>query len=210
MMGMDLPRLYAVTDEALTPDSTLVDQARVVLQAGVRMLQVRFKTSSHDERLRLAIRLRELTRDHDALLVINDHPALASEVEADGVHLGEHDPEVETARTLLGPHVLLGVSVYDRMDRVERFGPLGVDYFGASSPYTSPLKKAKAVPAMDAFRELVQASPVPVFGIGGVTPQRVARMRDAGCHGVAAVTAIFGSPDPARAVREFRQALGEG
>ncbi|MBW2261492.1 MAG: thiamine phosphate synthase [Deltaproteobacteria bacterium] len=203
---MTLPRLYAITDESVLPDDLLLEGVQRVLDAGVRLLQVRFKTSSPDERLRLGRTLRSMTGRAKALLVINDHPELAAEINADGVHLGEHDPAVEHARSLLGPDAIVGVSAYDSMDRVRAWGPEQISYLGVSSPYSSTLKET-AMPSFDQFASLVSASRVPVYGIGGIIPERIGEMIRAGCHGVAAVTAIFGAQDPAAAVGGFLEAL---
>jgi len=201
-----LPRLYAITDESILPDGRLLEGVQCVLDAGVRLVQVRFKTSAPDERLRLGRALRLATSRAGALLVVNDHPELAVEVGADGVHLGETDPAVEHARRLMGPDAIVGVSAYDRMDRAVAWGPGQISYLGMSSPYASTLKET-AMPSLERFTALVAASRVPVYGIGGITAERVGEMMRAGCHGVAAVTAIFGADDPAAAVAGFLDAL---
>ncbi len=204
---LTLPRLYAVTDQGITSDDALLGAVAVVLDAGVRMLQVRFKSTPVDRMLELGKKLRRLTREAGALLIVNDHPQVALEIRADGVHLGKDDPDVEQARAMLGPGAVIGVSAYDSLERVVRFGPGTISYLGMSSPYGSPLKKHKALPSMEAFSRLVSRSKVPVYGIGGIVPARVKEMLAAGCHGVAAVSAIFASDDPAGAVRAFTEAL---
>ncbi len=205
-MTTTLPRLYAITDESVLPDERLLQGIQHVLDAGVRLVQVRFKTSTPEARLRLGRALGQMTRRAGALLVVNDHPELAAEIGADGVHLGESDPGVEHARALLGPDAVVGVSAYDRMDRVLAWGPEQISYIGLSSPYASTLKDT-AMPSLERFTELVSASRVPVYGIGGITPGRTAEMIRAGCHGVAAVTSVFGAPDPAAAVAGFLDVL---
>jgi thiamine-phosphate pyrophosphorylase len=205
-MTTTLPRLYAITDESILPDERLLEGVQRVLDAGVRLVQVRFKTSAPVERLRLGRALRQATGRAGALLVVNDHPELAVEIGADGVHLGETDPAVEHARRLMGPEAIVGVSAYDRMDRAVAWGPERISYLGLSSPYASTLKET-AMPSLERFGALVAASRVPVYGIGGITAGRVEEMMRAGCHGVAAVTAIFGADDPAAAVAGFLEAL---
>jgi len=170
------------------------------------MVQVRFKTTPREERLELGRALRALTREHGALLVVNDHPDLAAELGADGVHLGAGDPPVDRARDLLGPGAIIGVSAYDRRERITSWTPERISYIGLSSPYTSPTKE-KAIPAPGTFRSLVASSRVPVYAIGGITPERTAAMLEAGCHGVAAVSSIYGAPDPAGRVARVLDAL---
>ena len=203
---MALPRLYAITDESLLPDERMVEGILGVLDAGVRLVQVRFKTSSPETRLILGRELREICSRAGALLVVNDHPGLAAEIGADGVHLGESDPAVDEARRLLGPEAIVGVSAYDRMDRVLAWGPEQISYLGVSSPYASTLKET-AMPSLERFTALARASRVPVFGIGGITPERTGEMIRAGCHGVAVVTALFAAADPGAVAKGFLGAL---
>jgi thiamine monophosphate synthase len=107
---------------------------------------------------------------------------------------------------MLGPDALVGVSGYADEERVRGLDPREVDYLGLSSPWPSATKE-KPAPDEDTFRRLVAACPVPVYGIGAVTPGRVPSLLAAGCHGVAAIGAIFGTSDPAAAVGAFRAAL---
>ncbi|MBD3286734.1 thiamine phosphate synthase [candidate division WOR-3 bacterium] len=201
-LRMNLPRLYAITDEAIVPNEELFDKVRVVLDAGVRLIQLRFKKTPHAERLELSRRIRELTRDFGAVLIMDDSPELARSIQADGVHLGIHDPRVGLSRRVLGSSAVIGITCYDRPERVAMWGEPVISYLGLSSPYPSPTKP-KVMPSLDEFKELIKHARVPVYAIGGITPERVGEMMHAGCYGVAAISAIFAARDPAEAVSGF-------
>jgi thiamine-phosphate pyrophosphorylase len=205
-MKRELPRLYAVTDDTVVPNAELVARTERLLFAGVRLVQVRFKKTPFAEQVALGRELRGLTSHHGALLIADDSPRLAAEIGADGVHLGAEDATVEEARALLGPEAIVGVSGYDEESRVAAIDPSAVDYAGLSSPYPS-LSKEKRTPPPERFVALVRRSPVPVFAIGGLTPERTPAMMAAGCHGVAAIAALNAAPDPAAAVARFLAAL---
>ncbi len=179
---MKLPRLYAVTDENVIPNNRLVEGVQEVLQAGVRLLQVRFKKTPYPEQIKLGRKLRELTRKYDTIFIVNDSPELAVELDADGVHLGADDPDIAAARKLLGPAAIIGVSCYENIELVKRWGHEEVAYIGLSSPYVSTTKKKEVVSLSD-FKALVGAAQVPVYAIGGVTSKRVGEMMQAGCYG---------------------------
>ncbi|MCK4333696.1 thiamine phosphate synthase, partial [candidate division WOR-3 bacterium] len=185
---MRLPRLYAVTDEKVLPNVRLIQKVADVLEAGVRLLQVRFKKTPAREQLSLGQEIRVLTSKYNALLVVNDSPELAKEIGADGVHLGADDPKVPYARKILGPDAIVGVSCYEDIRLVRQFSPGDVSYIGLSSPYPSSTKH-KEVVSLPRFRELVAASRLPCYAIGGITPERAGQMLDAGCHGVAVISA---------------------
>ncbi len=199
---MRLPRLYAVTDEKVLPNLRLIQKVADVLEAGVRLLQVRFKKTTAREQLSLGQEIRVLTSKYNALLVVNDSPELALKIEADGVHLGADDPKVPYARKILGPDAIVGVSCYEDIRLVRQFSPGDVSYIGLSSPYPSSTKH-KEVVSMPGFRELVAASRLPCYAIGGITPEMAGQMLDAGCHGVAVISAVFGAEDPAYETKRF-------
>ncbi len=199
---MRLPRLYAVTDEKVLPNVRLIQKVADVLEAGVRLLQVRFKKTPAREQLSLGQEIRVLTSKYNALLVVNDSPELAKEIGADGVHLGADDPKVPYARKILGPDAIVGVSCYEDIRLVRQFSPGDVSYIGLSSPYPSSTKH-KEVVSLPRFRELVAASRLPCYAIGGITPERAGQMLDAGCHGVAVISAIFGAGNPAYETKRF-------
>jgi len=187
---MRLPRLYAVTDEKVLPNVRLIQKVAEVLEAGVRFLQLRFKETAAREQLSLGQEIRVLTSKYNALLVINDSPELAKEIGADGVHLGADDPQVPHARGILGK------------DLVKRWTPEDVSYIGLSSPYPSSTKHKEKV-SLPRFRELVAASRLPCYAIGGITSEKVSEMMGAGCWGVAAISAVFGAEDPAYETKRF-------
>lgn len=206
-MNRDLPRLYAVTDDLLVPNWDLAARTERLLEAGVRLVQVRFKRAPFAEQVARGRELRELTRRYGALLIADDSPSLAAEIEADGVHLGALDAPVSVARALLGKDAILGVSGYDDRAFVASIRPSEVDYVGLSSPYPSTTKDKRS-PDPAEFGAVVRASPVPVYAIGGITAERTKAMVAAGCHGVAAIAALYAVPDPAAAVEAFFTALG--
>jgi thiamine-phosphate pyrophosphorylase len=199
---MMLPRFYAVTDEKVLPNDQLLLKAEQVLEAGVRLLQVRFKETAYSEQLRLGSQLRSLTRRYGSFLIVNDSPELAQAIKADGVHLGVDDPKVPQAREILGNDAIVGVSCYEDIRLVRQSASSGASYIGLSSPYPSATKRKESI-SMSGFRELVTASRLPCYAIGGITPERVSRMMDAGCWGVAVISAIFGALDPSSQTRRF-------
>jgi thiamine-phosphate pyrophosphorylase len=180
-----------------------------LMKAGVRLVQLRLKVTPLAECIFVGRRVRALTRASDALLIVNDSAHLAQEIDADGVHLGAGDAAVEKAHEILKGEMVIGVSCYADRDRVERYGPDRISYIGLSSPWESPLKPDKPMPSPKEFKRLVKRAKVPVYAIGGVTPELTKAALKAGCHGVAAVTSLFADPEAAENVPRFFEAIGD-
>ncbi|MDR2678000.1 MAG: thiamine phosphate synthase, partial [Zoogloeaceae bacterium] len=131
--------LYAITPQNLPPDLLLAACA-AVLTGGCRWLQYRDKTASLPTRRKNARALRELCHRHQAMLIVNDNPALAQESGADGVHLGRDDESLARARRLLGDAACIGVSCYADFERARQLAAEGADYLAFGALFASPTK----------------------------------------------------------------------
>src|SRR6478735_9501491 len=110
-----LPRrgLYAITDGPRPDLRAAVERA---LQGGAAIVQYRDKSGDGERRRVEGADLLALCRRFGVPLIVNDDVELAATIGADGVHLGEHDGDIDAARTRLGATAVIGVSCYDSLD----------------------------------------------------------------------------------------------
>ncbi len=198
-------RLYCVTDRKHTAGRPLVDVLHAALDGGVRAVQLREKDLEGGELYHLAARLRKITERYHARLLINERLDVALAVDADGVHLGQTSFPVATARRLLGPDKLIGVSTHSL---AEITAAAGADFLVFGPVYFTPSKATYGEPqGLDRLREAVAHSAVPIFAIGGITLERIPQVRGAGAYGVAMISALSAAADPAHAAREIARRL---
>lgn len=190
----------------ITPDEG--DSARLLARVAPLLpfaacLQYRNKHADAALRGRQAQRLHGLCRDVGVPLIINDDAGLAAEIGAEGVHLGEDDGALSTARALLGSAAIIGVSCYDDLGRAESAAIAGADYIAFGAFFPSPTKPhaRRASPAL-----LQSAAPLglPRVAIGGVTPDNAPPLIAAGADLVAVISGVFDAPDPVAAARAYR------
>lgn len=193
--------LYAITPDELDTQR-LFKRIEPVLETGIALLQYRNKLADAALRLDQALMLQLLCGSHGVPLIINDDIALAKAIVANGVHLGEHDGDIAAARASLGSDAIIGVSCYDNLDRAQSLVEAGADYlaFGAFYPTMTKPGAARASPAL-----LHQAKRfgLPLVAIGGIRPQNVRALRDAGADLIAVIAGLWDTPDPAAAAREY-------
>jgi thiamine-phosphate pyrophosphorylase len=201
-------RLYLITDRTrVAPGHSLPAAVAAALRGGVKAVQLREKDLPAAELLPLARSLRDLTRQHNARLLINDRIDIALAVQADGVHLGEHSVPAGVARRLVGPDLLIGVSCHG-CDDISRAAAQGADFVTFGPVYETPSKAAFGPPqGLQALAEACRASSLPVFALGGMTAERTAEVLRAGARGVALISAILASPDPGSAAAAFHTLL---
>jgi len=189
----------------VTPDESDCERllARVKpLLAYAACLQYRNKRANDSQRRRQADRLRAFCSEAGIPLIVNDDATLASSVGADGVHLGEHDGAIATARALLGNDAIIGVSCYDDAGRAAIAAAQGADYvvFGAFFP--SPSKPDARRASLDLLRKS-HALDLPRVAIGGITPDNAPALIDAGADMVAVISGVFDADDPVAAARAY-------
>lgn len=197
------PSLYLVTDPDITGGRNIFSIVKAAVAGGVTAVQLREKTASTREFINRAEEIRDFLRDKGVPLIINDRVDVALAVGADGVHLGSSDMPYGTARELLGPEAIIGVSV-ENVEEAEAMSGIGADYFGVSPVFATGTKPDHAPPlglaGLRAIRESVRE---PLIAIGGINAENAADLIATGADGIAVVTAITLAEDPAAAARDL-------
>lgn len=209
-MRMDLRdplRLYLVTDPVLCGRRGVVDVCEKALSAGVGFLQLRDKTASTRVLIEQAKTLVRLSNDHRSIFVVNDRVDVALASGAHGVHLGEEDMPVATARTLMGPDAIIGASVRTAAEALSAWKD-GADYLAANIVFRTPTKPDPREPlGLEGIGLLAAATPLPLVAIGGINTMNARSVIDAGAAGIAVVSAIMSAPDPGKATRLLLESL---
>lgn len=193
--------VYLITPDE--PDTArLLARTAPLLAAGATWLQYRNKTASDALRLEQATALQALCAEHGVPLIANDDPALARAVGAAGVHLGGTDGDIASARALLGADAIIGASCYDQLANAEAAAAAGASYvaFGAFFPTTTKITTSRA--HIDLLRQSA-ALGVPRVAIGGLTPDNVGPLIEAGADLVAVVSGIYAAADPVATQRAY-------
>jgi len=193
--------LYAITDPLLLPGDQLLAGVEAALRGGARFIQYRDKTASAATKYEQARALRPLCRRYGAYLIINDDVALALAVDADGVHLGQHDGRLAAARAAL-PGKLLGVTCHASLELAAAaatcadYLAFGRFFASATKPSAPPCELATLTAARARFA-------LPLLAIGGVTPDNGGQLRAAGASLLAAIHGVFGGQDIEAAARRY-------
>jgi len=208
------PTLYLVTDTELCRPRRVADVVRAAVAGGVTAVQVRDKTATRRELYALTLAVRAAVADAPGVAVIvNDAVDVAVLAGADGVHVGQDDLPPEQVRGLIGPDMLLGLSVGSLTDLEQaRALPAGVvDVVGLSPVWATPTKPdAGPELGLDGVRGLAsgaRASGLLAVAIGGISTASAGGVWATGVDGICVVSEICAAADPEQAARRLRSAL---
>ncbi|RFB84676.1 thiamine-phosphate diphosphorylase [Rhizobium leguminosarum bv. trifolii] len=195
--------LYLVLDPDLCAGIGMVETARRAVAGGATMVQLRDKHAGTAGMVETGRALKQALDGTGARLVVNDDVEAAIAIGADGLHIGQEDMDAVRARAMIGPDMILGLSV-ETAALAAAVDPDLVDYTGVGPVFATPTKADHKQPiGFDGLANLVKASPVPSVAIGGLKADHVAEVFAAGASGLAVVSAICGAPDPEAATRRI-------
>lgn len=187
--------------------------AEVAVRCGVRMLQLREKEMADGELLRVAREVREVTRGTQTRFIVNDRPDIAVLAEADGVHVGQEDLPVGEVRRLVGEGRIVGLSTHSIAQARAAQSLKGVDYIGFGPVYPTT---TKAVPdpvvGTALLGEVMGFSRLPVVAIGGIFPENLSAVREAGARNLCLVRYLMEPTELAemeRRIEEVRRWMQE-
>ncbi len=184
--------LYAITDPRLTPSDGLLEKVEEALAGGAALLQYRNKSASDEQTVRDGKALKQLCHEYGVPLLINDDVELALMLKADGVHIGQTDASVQSARARFGSSGIIGVTCHNKIDLAEKAIQDGASYVALGRFFPSRTKPNAPPCSIDVLRALRKKVSVPIIAIGGITTDNAPQVIEAGADMVAVIHGLFG------------------
>jgi thiamine-phosphate pyrophosphorylase len=212
-MKLDLS-LYVLADPAVARGKPLAALAAAAAKGGATLVQLRDKTGTTRRLIEEALAIKHALRGSGVPLIVNDRADVVLAASVDGIHIGRDDIDPATARRLLGPRAIIGVSIKNESDITAL--PIGaVDYAVIGGVFATASKDNPDPPiGLEGFRRLrellrARAPQLPVGAIAGINEENAAAVIRAGAEGIAVISAVIAAADTAAAARRLR-ALVDG
>ena len=192
-MAIRLPPVYAITDRGVSGVESHAEIARRLLAVGVRCVQLREKTMRDRELLAEADAIASLSRPQRALALVNDRADIALAAGL-GVHLGEDDLPAAAVRPLLPEGAAIGVSTHSVEAARAALEDAAADYVAFGPVFesgTKPVRPARGLEALAAAAGAARGRSKPVVAIGGITPDRLDSVWDAGADSAAMIGGLL-------------------
>ena len=183
--------LYVITDQK----DNLLEIIEEILIAGARIIQYRFKQGTDKDHLQEAIQIKNLCKRYNSLFIVNDRLDIALASNADGIHLGQDDLDLKTARRLLGYSKIIGISANNEID-ISNALEGSCDYIGIGPVFKTATKKNKKPIGIEKIKTLTKDLNIPWFAIGGIKSKNISYLKKNGFKKVALVSQLMNSEDP--------------
>lgn len=196
-------KLYLVTNsDKFSSEDEFLNAVASALQGGVDILQLREKNMPAKKILELGRKVKQLCSEYGTTFIINDRVDIAAILEADGVHLGQDDLDIKSAREILGDKCIVGISTHAPEQALKAVQD-GADYIGVGPVFATPTKEGRIPVGLDYVKWASENIDLPAFAIGGIDEVNVEEVINAGAKRIAVVRAIINAKSPQKAAEDF-------
>lgn len=179
---------------------TILEEIENVVNGGCKWVQLRMKNAPREEIIEVATKAKDICKEHECILVIDDYVDIAKELALDGVHLGKNDMAPTEAREILGEEFIIGVTA-NTIDDIEAVRHLDIDYIGLGPfRFTQTKEKLSPVLGLNGYQDIItkkKASSInlPVVAIGGIKYEDVEDIMSTGVDGIAVSGGLINADD---------------
>ena len=198
-----LSGLYAITDNQLLAEGRLLPYVEAALNGGVRLLQYRDKSNDAARRLREAEALQRLCESYGASLIINDDAELAARLGA-GLHLGQEDGSLATARALLERKSIIGRTCHASLELATQASKEGASYVAFGRFYNSLSKPGAPAAGVELLAKAKASLQLPIVAIGGIDLHNAPPLIERGANMIAVIHALFAADYASEVERRAR------
>ena len=195
--------LYFITDSTGFSEEEFLRRTEEALKGGASLLQLREKDKTTREYISLAEKVHTLTKKYNVPLIIDDRVDVALAMGAEGVHLGQSDMPINTARKILGDDFIIGATTKTVPQALEAYQQ-GADYLGVGAIFPTTTKVKTVITSTETLGNICSAVPIPVNAIGGLNKDNIDILKGIPIAGICVVSAIMKADDPKHATTELK------
>ena len=172
----------------------------------VKYFQLRLKKKSTLNLIKIARKIKKITKKNKVKLIINDNPIVAKAVNADGCHIGQKDMNFISARKILGKKKIIGVTCHNSKKLALNAKKVGANYIAFGSFFKSPTKKTTYKANLAILRWSKKKIIIPIVAIGGINSSNYKKILSNGANFIACSSFVWNNKrlDPISAISKFK------
>ena len=199
-------RLYVIVDKKVSGSRPIFNIVSRIKDSGADIIQLRDTESKKESILKDAYKLRKLLTNTQALFIINDYIDIAKIADSDGIHLGQNDLPLDTARQLLGKDKIIGVSCHN-LNQAIQAQKNGADYISIGPIFPTPTKPEYKAVGLGLIKKAKEAIHIPFFVIGGINENNINDILSLGVKRTAVCRAICRAKDIPSTIKKLSKIL---
>jgi len=200
--------LYFITDSTGFSEEEFLRRTEEALKGGASLLQLREKDKTTREYIELAEKVHQITKKYNVPLIIDDRVDVALAMGAEGVHLGQSDMPISTAREILGDDFIIGATT-KTVPQALVAAEQGADYLGVGAIYPTTTKVKTVLTSVETLDAICKAVPIPVNAIGGLNQDNIDVLRGVPVSGICVVSAIMKAENSQKAAAKLKARVRE-
>lgn len=183
--------LYGITASNCYKNSNL-EMIETLLRSGVKIIQYREKEMKKEVIFGELVEIRKLVSQYNGILIVNDHPDVCKAIDADGVHIGQDDGDINEIRKYLGENKIIGLSTHCP-DHLEKAKLLPIDYIGVGPAFKTNTKPEKKVAGLDYIEHVARFGKIPAVAIGGIDMKNLEKVFHRGIKNICMIQGLYHS-----------------
>jgi thiamine-phosphate pyrophosphorylase len=200
-------RLYVIITSNLPAD--VISLTHKCVAGGADCIQLRAKDAEDDKLFAIAAEFVQICKSGGILSIINDRADIAVTAGADGLHLGQNDLPIEQVRKLQLAPLIIGKSTHS-LKELEATCKESPTYVSLGPVFPTPTKPNVAPVGLDYVKqglEKLADTGIGHVAIGGITPENVEQVLEAGANCISVCSTVTEAKDPTAACRKLKQKI---
>jgi len=198
--------IYLISPPKISKDTFYKELGLILKTNKIKYFQLRLKKTSIKNQLKIAKKIKKITRKNNVKFLINDKPLIAKKVFADGCHIGQKDIEYKNAREILGKEKIIGITCHNSKKFAKKAKQDGANYIAFGSFFKSSTKKTPFEANLAILRWAKKKINIPTVAIGGINSSNYKKILLNGADFVAISSDVWNNKkfDPISAIKNFK------
>ena len=198
--------IYLISPQKIRGASFYNQLNKVLKTKKVKYFQIRLKKIPLINLIKIAKKVKKITKKYNVKLLINDSPLVAKIINSDGCHIGQKDMNFISSRKILGKNKIIGITCHNSKKLALKAKKLGANYVAFGSFFKSSTKKSAFRANLAILRWAQKKINMPTVAIGGINSSNYKKILSNGADFIACSSYIWNNKklNPVEAINKFK------
>ena len=198
--------IYLISPQKIRGNKFYNDLDKILKTKKGKYFQLRIKKISNPNLIKISNKIKKIVKKNNVKFIINDIPAIAKKIGADGCHIGQKDLDYKSSRKILGEKKIIGITCHNSKKLALKAKVAGADYIAFGSYFKTSTKKTAFKANLAILRWAKNKISMPIVAIGGIYSSNYKKILSSGANFIACSSYIWNNKklDPVSAIKKFR------